>query len=45
MLVPPTYNPFQYVSTNPETEFSIIDTDKMIVSIDFRDMKYLSNAI
>jgi hypothetical protein len=33
------------VSTNPETEFSIMDTDKLIVSFDFRDMKYLSNAI
>lgn len=33
------------MSTNPETEFSVLDTDKVIVSFDFRDMKYLSNAI
>ena len=33
------------MSTNPETEFSVLDTDKVIVSFDFRDMKYLSNVI
>ena len=45
ILAPPSYNPFSYVSVNPETEFSVMDTDKVIVSFDFRDMKYLSNAI
>jgi hypothetical protein len=45
VLASPSYNPFSYVSVNPETEFSVMDTDKVIVSFDFRDMKYLSNAI
>jgi len=45
VLSSPSYNPFSYVSVNPETEFSVMDTDKVIVSFDFRDMKYLSNSI
>lgn len=45
VIVPPSYKPFSYVSTNPETEFSVMDTDRVIVSFDFRDMKYLSNSV
>jgi len=40
----PKYNPFKYVTQNPETEFSIIDTDKAVVSFEFHDWKYLSNV-
>lgn len=32
------------MSTNPETEFSVLDTEQVIVSFEFRDWKYLSNV-
>jgi len=44
VVISPSYNPFSYVSTNPETEFSVLDTDQVIVSFEFRDWKYLSNV-
>lgn len=40
----PTYNPFKYVTHNQQTEFSLIDTDKAVVSFEFHDFKYLSNV-
>lgn len=36
---------FQYTSTNPETGLRILKDTPVIVSMDFRDFKYLSNII
>lgn len=39
------YQPFNYVSQNPETQFTVMGTDQYIVKFDFRDFKYLSNVM
>jgi len=46
VLVEPTpYSGFNYVATNPETQFSMMQSDHLIVQFDFRDFKYLSNVM
>ena len=40
----PEYNPFSYVATNPETQFSILEHQEYVVQFELRDFKYLSNV-
>ena len=39
----PEFVPFSYVSQNHETSFSVLDETSVLVTIDFRDFKYLSH--
>jgi len=38
------YNPFQYVATNPETSFGVMEGEDVQVRFGIRDWKYLSNV-
>lgn len=38
------FKPFSYVVTNPETQFSIQESEEYLVQFEFRDFKYLSNV-
>lgn len=42
VVSPPKYNPFKYLSQNPETMFSVMDSPALTVQFEFFDMKYLS---
>jgi len=45
VVSPPKYNPFKYLSQNPETMFSVMDTPGIELQFEFFDMKYLSQTI
>lgn len=45
LVEPKPYSSFNYVAANPETQFSIMHSDHLIVRFDFRDFKYLSNIM
>lgn len=39
------YTGFNYVATNPQTQFSMMANDHLIVQFEFKDFKYLSNVM
>lgn len=43
--VPPTYDEFSYVATNPETKYSILNPEKMKVRFAIQDWKWLSQQM
>jgi len=45
LVEPKPYSHFNYVAANPETQFSMMQSDHLIVQFDFRDFKYLSNVM
>lgn len=45
LMEPKPYSHFNYVAANPETQFSMMQSDHLIVQFDFRDFKYLSNVM
>ena len=45
MVAAPRYNPFKYLAQNPETQFAVMDEQKITLQFEFFDMKYLSNTI
>jgi len=45
VVTPAKYNPFKYLSQNPDTKFSIMAPTSATLKFEFFDMKYLSNTI
>jgi hypothetical protein len=45
VVSPPKYNHFKYLSQNPETMFSVLETPGIILQMEFFDMKYLSQSM
>ena len=41
---PKPYNAFNYVATNPQTEFGIMDAQKLILDFRLQDFRYLTNV-
>jgi hypothetical protein len=39
------YSSFKYIAINPQTQFSMVEGDHLIVQFEFRDFKYLSNVM
>jgi len=44
-VTPSKYNPFKYLSQNPDTKFSVMAATELTLKFEFFDMKYLSNTI
>jgi hypothetical protein len=45
VVTPAKYNPFKYLSQNPDTKFSVMAPTEVTLKFEFFDMKYLSNTI
>ena len=45
VVTPAKYNPFKYLSQNPDTKFSVMAPTSATLKFEFFDMKYLSNTI
>jgi len=42
VVAPAKYNPFKYLSQNPDTKFAVMEAVEVNVKFEFFDMKYLS---
>lgn len=38
------FDPFNYVATNPETQFALVEEEDYPVQFEFRDFRYLSKS-
>jgi hypothetical protein len=45
LVEPKSYSSFNYLAANPETQFSMMQSDHLIVQFEFRDFKFLSNVM
>lgn len=45
VVAPAKYNPFKYLSQNPDTKFAVMEAVEVNVKFEFFDMKYLSQTI